>query len=210
MTTEDLIARLRGYKGHSPCAEAADALEALGREVEGLKDRLESSVHGQNQTFDLCKMLEEERDTLRAELAELKNDVFSYKVAWETVCDGAKDVVSDLEKARAELAAIRAQEPVARVTGYYGGRAVVEALNPAAILPQNMALYASPAAKDAGLVADGWQPIETAPKREEVLLWATKHKSHAFIGFWDEYDIYNQPRITHWMPLPASPKIGGV
>lgn len=68
---------------------------------------------------------------------------------------GALDLASrECTTLRAELAAIRAQEPVARVTGYYGGRAVVEALNPAAILPQNMALYASPVAKDAGLVAD--------------------------------------------------------
>jgi len=52
----------------------------------------------------------------------------------------------------------------------------------------------------------GWQPIEIAPKSEKVLLWATKHNPHAFIGCWDEYDVHNQPRITHWMPLPKEPQ----
>ena len=34
------------------------------------------------------------------------------------------------------------QEPVARVAGTYGGRFVIEALNPALVLPVGMALYA--------------------------------------------------------------------
>jgi hypothetical protein len=37
-----------------------------------------------------------------------------------------------------------AQEPVARVSGVYGGMFVVEPLNPATILPVGMALYAAP------------------------------------------------------------------
>ena len=36
------------------------------------------------------------------------------------------------------------QEPVAYVTGYYGGRCVVEPLNRASVLPNNLALYAAP------------------------------------------------------------------
>ena len=39
------------------------------------------------------------------------------------------------------------QEPIARVTGTYGGRFVVEPLNPAMVLPTNMALYAEPQPK---------------------------------------------------------------
>jgi len=37
-----------------------------------------------------------------------------------------------------------AQEPVARVTGVYGGRFTYEPLNRAMVLPINMALYSSP------------------------------------------------------------------
>jgi len=36
-------------------------------------------------------------------------------------------------------------EPVARVTGYYAGRCVIEPLDQAAVLPTGMALYAAPA-----------------------------------------------------------------
>ena len=38
-----------------------------------------------------------------------------------------------------------AQEPVARVTGVYGGRFTYEPINPAMVLPIGMALYAGPA-----------------------------------------------------------------
>jgi len=37
-----------------------------------------------------------------------------------------------------------AQEPVARVTGVYGGRFTYEPINPAMVLPVGMALYAGP------------------------------------------------------------------
>ena len=36
------------------------------------------------------------------------------------------------------------QEPIARVAGTYGGRFVIEALNPALVLPVGMALYSRP------------------------------------------------------------------
>ena len=47
---------------------------------------------------------------------------------------------------RAELAEVKGQEAVAYVTGYYGGRCVVEPMNQAAVLPARMALYAHPPA----------------------------------------------------------------
>jgi len=40
-----------------------------------------------------------------------------------------------------------AQEPVARVSGTYGGRFTYDPINPAAILPIGMALYSSPQEK---------------------------------------------------------------
>lgn len=51
---------------------------------------------------------------------------------------------------------------------------------------------------------DPWQPIETAPLLEIVLLCSQPNNSR-WIGRWDEYRRHNQPRITHWMPLPAAP-----
>ena len=40
------------------------------------------------------------------------------------------------------------QEPVARVVGYYAGRCVIEPLGPAAVMPNNMALYIRPQARE--------------------------------------------------------------
>lgn len=51
----------------------------------------------------------------------------------------------------------------------------------------------------------GWQPIETAPVGQDVLLFATKHRKHWFMGDWGRYNRHNQPRITHWSPLPSEP-----
>jgi hypothetical protein len=44
-----------------------------------------------------------------------------------------------------------AQEPVARVTGVYGGRFTYEPLNPAMVLPVGMALYSAPPAQEKNL-----------------------------------------------------------
>lgn len=67
---------------------------------------------------------------LEAQLAEVNADATRWQNRW-----------IEADKQLAELAK---QEPVARATGYYGGRSVVEALNPAAIIPVGMALYAAP------------------------------------------------------------------
>ena len=50
-----------------------------------------------------------------------------------------------------------------------------------------------------------WQPIETAPKGQSVLLWVTRGGDRCVIDDWGDYDRHNHPRITHWMPLPAAP-----
>jgi hypothetical protein len=69
-----------------------------------------------------------------------------------------------------------------------------------------------------GVGDNGWQPIETAPKDERILLggfyasgnfdvevgaWVFTHRRWPYIG--DKF-------ATHWMPLPAPPspaKTGG-
>jgi len=46
----------------------------------------------------------------------------------------------------AEVAARAGQEPFAVTTGYYGGRAVIEPINRAMVIPVNLALYTTPVA----------------------------------------------------------------
>lgn len=77
-----------------------------------------------------------------------------------------------------------------------GGRAAIYAamLAAAPVSHANSPQAAAPA---------GWQPIETAPKDDQVVLFG--QKGGRFIGRWRDYERINQPRITHWMPLPAAP-----
>ena len=58
--------------------------------------------------------------------------------------EGAKKCLFPAIAAIQEALAQPAQEPVARVSGVYGGRFTYEPLNRAMILPVGMALYAGP------------------------------------------------------------------
>jgi hypothetical protein len=66
------------------------------------------------------------------------------------------------------------------------------------------AVEAARAALSAAPVLERWQPIETAPKDEKSLLLGRGNR--ITIGCWGDYDKYNQPKFTHWMPLPDAPK----
>ena len=49
-----------------------------------------------------------------------------------------------------------------------------------------------------------WQPIdEETPQNEVVLLLG---RNGVCAGEWGDYFRYNQPKFTHWMPLPQSPE----
>lgn len=109
MTTEDLIADVQKQLAHHKHHSFFERDWKVADNLKALLDALEAQAR---------------------EIAELKNDVFSYKVAWETVCDGAKDVVSDLEKARTELDTLRAELAAIRATDKDAG--LVAALKDAA------------------------------------------------------------------------------
>ena len=51
----------------------------------------------------------------------------------------------------------------------------------------------------------GWRPIESAPKDGRLIL-SGRHGIE--VAYWSSYCIYNTPKFTHWMPLPAAPKEG--
>lgn len=72
-----LLERLRAYKGHSPCAEAADMLEAFAAEHERLKQAVEAFKNpGESDSLIataariLSAKLIEERDALKSQLDE--------------------------------------------------------------------------------------------------------------------------------------------
>ncbi len=74
-----------------------------------------------------------EREALKLALEALEN-------LWNAGPDGIADAITAIKEALAQPA----QEPVARVTGVYGGRFTYEPINPAMVLPIGMALYAAP------------------------------------------------------------------
>ena len=94
--------------------------------------------------------MEREALKLALEALELNND------EWKSLADSGdagfwnaedqdhyrqtNDAISAIKEALAQPA----QEPVAWVTGVYGGRFTYEPINPAMVLPIGMALYAAP------------------------------------------------------------------
>lgn len=57
-----------------------------------------------------------------------------------------------------------------------------------------------------------WQPIETAPKDDWILVWGPGSLvrdacwfSHNGLEGWTEGDGVLTIKITHWMPLPKPP-----
>jgi hypothetical protein len=57
--------------------------------------------------------------------------------------------------------------------------------------------------------ADGWQPIDTAPKDGDVLIYVTE-TDEQFVAYWDDcWRFAPNAKLktpTHWMPLPAAPE----
>jgi len=51
-----------------------------------------------------------------------------------------------------------------------------------------------------------WQPISTAPITCNSLL--IRRNGEVCIANWGDYDEVNQPKFTHWMPLPKAPANG--
>lgn len=55
-----------------------------------------------------------------------------------------------------------------------------------------------------------WQPIETAPKDQHILIY-TPHLACQIVGWWSANsgwgnNAFERVKATHWMPLPESPK----
>lgn len=111
-----------------------------------------------------------------------------------------------LEFASRFLAALPKPEPVA-IVGELSEPTRSEVI--AKGNPIGRYLYAAPPIKS----AQGWQPIETAPKDGSVLMLWTKYGEYPIFGkysaTYDEWLEYGGSEYkftpTHWMPLPAAP-----
>jgi hypothetical protein len=75
------------------------------------------------------------------------------------------------------------------------------------------ALSASPVPPALRREEDGWQPIETAPKDENILLWVPDDYG-VNRGYWDDeqQDWHWDSKATsapptHWRPLPLPPSV---
>lgn len=77
-------------------------------------------------------------------------------------------------------------------------------------------------AAEAKLAAEGWQPIETAPKdRKARLVWAQENRCTYCVSWREDLELPGGggwtifgggwrdtiQRVTHWMPLPAPPAL---
>jgi hypothetical protein len=60
-------------------------------------------------------------------------------------------------------------------------------------------------------IAPAWQPIDTAPKDGDVLIYVTE-TDEQFVAYWDDcWRFAPNAKLktpTHWMPLPAAPEAG--
>lgn len=113
----------------------------------------------------------------------------------------------------AALAWLRSQgEPVATLhdDGYWTWKNRANAPHESNYAGWRMDVFAAPQPA----IPDGWQPIETAPKDELILVGPTKRMgvcaamNHSRDGWGTEtpsewVTIYTP---THWMPLPAAPE----
>jgi len=139
----DELARKQGSWGGGFQAKRAAAADKLREpEREALK-LLEDATRS-------CNNIDEQRalDALMRGVQPAQDGKCKYCVNGCAACD-----------ARAQPA----QEPVARVSGTYGGRFTYEPINRAMVLPIGMALYAAPPTQE--LVAREWNFCERCGKR---------------------------------------------
>jgi hypothetical protein len=138
----DELAKRQGHWGggyHAKRQMAADKLQEPPSEWAGIKAILDE--YGL-QAIDFVA-------DFKAALAQPARE----PIVWECKAGGLKPLSQRLYDAQSDaikrhysrIAAQPAQEPVARVSGTYGGRFVYDPINRAIILPVGMALYAGPA-----------------------------------------------------------------
>jgi hypothetical protein len=130
---------------------------------------------------------------------------------WRTpLCSLMEDVVRAL---RAAPPPPMGGEPAGEVYELDNGERHIRSTTPKRLPEPGTKLYTSPM----GGAAEGWRPIETAPKGERVLVWDAAPNGGCSVAHLLNYpgrpDSWVNPgghklRPTHYMPLPAAPQEG--
>ena len=100
-------------------------------------------------------------------------------------------------------------QPIARVTGYYGGNCVIEPLDGKTVFSSGMAVYSAPVAAQAAQPMQWIDVSERVPDEAQIVLFVLRGK--VVVGAWIAgifwYDNAKQV-ATAWMPLPPPPEFG--
>lgn len=137
------------------------------------------------------KPLEEEIDRLESEseeYAQLQSRCFDGGGSHASVFDEVSELRAQLAAAQEEN--VRLENQVLARDAELWGRT------------QEILGLKDQLAKAEQRVAE-WQPISTAPITCNSLL--IRRNGEVCIANWGDYDEVNQPKFTHWMPLPKAP-----
>lgn len=100
-------------------------------------------------------------------------------------------------------------QPIARVTGYYAGRCIIEPLDGKTVFSSGMAVYSAPVAAQPEQPMQWIDVSERVPDEAQIVLFVLRGK--VVVGAWIAgifwYDNAKQV-ATAWMPLPPPPEFG--
>lgn len=196
-------------------------------------------VHGQlARSCTLCE-LESEIERLKAELDEgyeinratmtTLTRVIEERNKWASKCGSARGELAALKQASDgritpfntlnAASNIKTQPQVNEPVGYITHSGMSAYINAGLNLDDDTPLYLHPAPSD----RDAWQPIETAPKDETVIILGLPaigvlrdaSSRRVYEGRWhSDQQTFTSVNgfilltgATHWMPLPAAPAI---
>ena len=102
------------------------------------------------------------------DLIAASRQALSCVEAWDRGCDRDaywRDIDECVTALRTAIEAAEKQEPVAVVSGYYGGQCVIQPLNPARVFNSGTAFYAAPIAAPVQGLDVYLDPADMKPKR---------------------------------------------
>jgi hypothetical protein len=130
-----------------------------------------------------------------------------YEESQEVTDSLCYQAAETIEQLRAELAALREQEPFTWCFTDVHGKAKELTDDPKHKTPQDLRVYTPLYTAPQPAIPEGWQPIETAPRDNPRCLTYTPDRLRVSdeIRICPEKLIRTHGDATHWVPLPAPP-----